>query len=57
MMAVDDELGHLISNYTDSPATADRRLKERYTATLQQAGIDLLHQGIISPEEYMRVLA
>ena len=57
MMAIDDELSHLISNYTDSPAAADRQLKARYTTTLQQAGIDLLHQGIISPEEYLRVLA
>ncbi len=57
MLVVDDELGHLISNYTDSPATADIRLKERCTTTLDQAGMELLQLGIISPEEYLRVLA
>ena len=57
MMVIDDELGHIISNYTDSPATADRQLKEHCTATLQQVGMELLQLGIISPEEYMRVLA
>ena len=57
MMVIDDELGHIISNYIDSPATADRQLKEHCTATLQEAGMELLQLGIISPEEYMRVLA
>lgn len=56
MMHVDNELRHLISNYTDSPADTDRRLEERCTATLQQAGVELLYRGIISPEEYLRVL-
>ncbi|MXX98999.1 MAG: type II/IV secretion system protein [Gammaproteobacteria bacterium] len=56
MMPVDDELGHVISNYTDSPSDAERQLKARYTTTLEQAGLDLLYQGIISPEEYLRVL-
>ncbi len=57
MLVVDDELGHLISNYTDSPATADIQLKKHCTTTLRQAGMELLQLGIISPEEYMRVLA
>jgi len=56
MMAVDDELRHVISNYTNSPADADQQLRAHYTATLRQAGIELLLEGIISPEEYLRVL-
>ena len=56
MMAVDDELGHAIANYTNSPAEAERQIKAHYTVTLQQAGIDMLHQSIVSPEEYLRVL-
>ncbi|MBC6414432.1 MAG: type II/IV secretion system protein [Chromatiales bacterium] len=56
MMAMDDELGHVVANYTASPSEADRQLKTRYTTTLQQAGLALLDQGIVSPEEYLRVL-
>ena len=56
MLVIDDELGHLISNYTNSPTTADIQLKKRCTTTLRQAGMELLQLGVISPEEYMRVL-
>ena len=56
MMVVDDELGRVISNYTDSPTDAELQIKARYTTTLQQAGIDLLYRSVISPEEYLRVL-
>ena len=56
MMRVDDEIRHIIANYTDSPAASDKQLKAHTTTTLQQAGIELLYQGVISPEEYLRVL-
>ena len=56
MMRVDDKLRHTISNYIDSPAAADQQLKAHYNTTLEQAGIELLYQGIVSPEEYLRVL-
>lgn len=56
MVMMDEDLRRAVSAYSAAPAQVTQQVNERRLCSLQEAGLNLLRDGVISPEEYVRVL-
>ena len=56
MVMMDEDLRRAVAGYGKAPAEATALINERRLSSLEQAGLKLLRDGVISAEEYVRVL-
>ncbi len=56
MVAMDDDLRRAVTGYGKAPAEANTLINARRLSSLEQSGLKLLRDGVISMEEYVRVL-
>ncbi len=56
MVMMDEDLRRAVSGYSAAPAKVTQQVNERRLSSLEEAGLKLLHGGVISPAEYVRVL-
>ena len=56
MVMMDEDLRRAVSGYSTAPAKVTQQVNERRLCSLEEAGLKLLREGVISPAEYVRVL-
>lgn len=56
MVMMDEDLRRAVAGYGKAPAEASALINAHRLSSLEQSGLKLLRDGVISPEEYVRVL-